>query len=63
MKDDSEYIASTLGLTLEDNIVNYIVPASPAHLEGSVHIGDRIIASMEEGGGGGWERERKREMQ
>lgn len=46
MKDDSEYIAGTLGLTLEDNLVNYIVPASPAHLEGSVQIGDRVVAGM-----------------
>ena len=46
MKDDSEYIACTLGLTLEDNVVNYIVPAASAHLEGSVQVGDRIVAGM-----------------
>ena len=49
MKDDSEYIACTLGLTLEDNVVNYIVPAASAHLEGSVQVGDRIVAGMEIG--------------
>ena len=34
MKDEGEYLATTLGLTLEEDTVSYIIPAGPAHLEG-----------------------------
>jgi hypothetical protein len=44
LKDDGEYVMSTLGLSIEDDTVTYITPASPAHLSGSVQLGDRVVA-------------------
>ena len=44
LKDDGEYVMSTLGLSIEDDTVTYITPAGPAHLSGSVQLGDRVVA-------------------
>jgi hypothetical protein len=44
MRDDKEYLFSTLGLKIDDTIIQYVIPAGPAYLEGSLKIGDRIVA-------------------
>ena len=44
LQDDGEYVMSTLGLSIEDDTVTYITPAGPAHLSGSVQLGDRVVA-------------------
>jgi len=51
MKDEGEYLATTLGLTLEEDTVSYIIPAGPAHLEG-IHAlfstsDDMLVISQE----------------
>ena len=44
LKGEGEYVMSTLGLVLEDDIVSYITPGGPAQLAGSVQLGDRVVA-------------------
>ena len=44
LRDDEEYLLSTLGLKIDDTIIQYVIPAGPAYLEGSLKIGDRIVA-------------------
>ena len=42
--DQDRGLSTTLGLTLEEKVVRSVIPSGPAHLEGSVHVGDRIVA-------------------
>jgi hypothetical protein len=43
LRGNDEFLSSTLGLTLEDDIITNVVTAGPAFLEGSLRVGDQIV--------------------